>query len=57
MYKIRRKYKMCIHKDFLYDLYINKKYTSGDIAKYFNISKTTVGNLIKKYNIKSNKCG
>ena len=43
--------KLNINKDVLYDLYINKKMTSKEVAKYFGCSSKTVRNYLQKYNI------
>jgi recombination protein RecA len=43
-----------IDKDILIDLYINQLKTSYQIAKIFNINRTTICSYLKKYGIKIN---
>ena len=43
--------KFKISKEQLYDLYVNQKLSSTQIAKVFNVSNVTICNKLKKYNI------
>lgn len=41
----------CITKEELYDLYVVNKYTTQEIGIKFNLGNTTIGALLRKYNI------
>lgn len=43
--------KINIDKEILYDLYINQKMTSNEIAKYFDCTSKTVRNYLTLHNI------
>lgn len=44
--------KLKISKENLYKLYDNKRMSTLEISKLYNVNPTTVSNLLKKYNIK-----
>ena len=48
---IKHRRKFTITKDYLYDLYRNKKLSSIEIAKLFGVHKKTVLRKLKEYNI------
>lgn len=46
-----------ISYELLYDLYINQKLSQQKIADLLNVSESTIGRRLKKYNIPSRKMG